>query len=222
MCGIKYLSINIKYLMQRATNITKNIYQNHLQITITFYIKGDKEMKTTKLNTITVTLSKIIAGISCGGAALTAIGTVLVGIYGNVISEYLTKEIESGSLSINYQTAFIRNGAVSASSFVFYMILLTVDLILNALIFSNIAKVFSTGKKSPFSEENVKRIKNVGYFALAMPIANLIIPTIGLLFKANAYVGFQLSDFLFGFVALCLSQFFAYGASLEKDVEGLL
>lgn len=180
-------------------------------------------MKTTKLNTITVVLSKVIAGISCVGAALTAIGTVLVGIYGNVISEYLTKELESGRLSMEYHSAFIfKDGQVSISSFVFYMILLTVDLILNALIFSNIAKVFSTGKKSPFSEENVNRIKNVGYFALAMPIANLIIPTIGLLFKANAFVGFQLSDFLFGFIALCLSQFFAYGASLEKDVEGLL
>ena len=31
-----------------------------------------------------------------------------------------------------------------------------------------------------------------------------------------------LADITYGLVVLCLSQYFAYGAKLEKDVEGLL
>ena len=32
----------------------------------------------------------------------------------------------------------------------------------------------------------------------------------------------EFSEVLFGLVILCLSQYFSYGASLEKDVNGLL
>jgi len=107
----------------------------------------------------------------------------------------------------------------------FVFIPFAILLVITALIFRNVYLVFrKKNVESPFSPENIKRIRNIGILAIAMPISKAIM---GVLFvivthTTNFMLSISLSEFVIGLVALCLTQYFAYGTQLEKDVDGLL
>lgn len=101
-----------------------------------------------------------------------------------------------------------------------------------AMIFRNINLIFRTAEgktkfskgETPFQKDNVRMIREIGYFCIAIPVIQLIISVI-----AKIAIGFdtvetsvEMSTLVIGFVVLCLSQFFSYGMKLESDVEGLV
>ncbi len=102
-------------------------------------------------------------------------------------------------------------------------IFMVIAIALSAIMFRNVNQIFkTTNTESPFAQVNVDRIKRIGYIAISFPIIKVIFNIVAGLFMHNAYVGIELSEVLFGLIILCLSQYFAYGASLEKDVNGLV
>lgn len=63
-----------------------------------------------------------------------------------------------------------------------------------------------------------------GIFLIAVPVTGLIISII-----ARAVIGVEIAEIsvrfdgiIIGLLVLCLSNFFAYGSELQKDVDGLL
>lgn len=98
-------------------------------------------------------------------------------------------------------------------------------LILIALAFRNVNKVFKSAEDStPFLMENVTRIKKIGYYIIAIPVVDVIMSLI-----AKIVIGINVVEtsvdfsYIFaGIVVLAISQIFAYGVKLEADVDGLV
>ncbi len=92
---------------------------------------------------------------------------------------------------------------------------------LGAMICRNINQIFKA--ELPFCTDNIRRVREIGIFAIAIPVTQIVISiVIGLISANTIEVSVDASTIFFGLVVLCLSQFFHYGTNLEKDVDGLL
>ncbi len=184
-------------------------------------------MKNSGLRNLTAVLSKIIEviGLFCAGLLLV---TSIVLVF---TKDYVTEAYENGAMGGGRITV---NGVDSTEQFMesvgkgtaaFELLPYVVLLIFTALIFRNIYMVFrKKNTASPFSAENIKRIKNIGYLAVALPIAKMVMQLIITLLRGSTDImlSVSLSECVCGLVALVLAQYFAYGAELERDVDGLL
>lgn len=67
-------------------------------------------------------------------------------------------------------------------------------------------------------------IRELGIFFISMPVAGLVMSgVIRLVIGVDAAeTAVNLSGFAIGILFLCLTQFFAHGMELEKDIEGLV
>lgn len=186
-------------------------------------------MKDLRLKNVTAVLAKVIEVVSWFGAAMLIIMSVVLTVNRNLVEEIYTSQVmESKSITINSASAATSNMIVEGvfkgdAAFIFSPY--AVVLVLTALIFMNVYNVFKkTNTASPFSVENVKRIRNIGYLAIAIPACKVVMALIlmALMKFGECDLSISLSEVVFGLVALCLSQYFAYGVQLEKDVDGLL
>ncbi|MBE6562760.1 MAG: DUF2975 domain-containing protein [Ruminococcaceae bacterium] len=94
-----------------------------------------------------------------------------------------------------------------------------------AFIFRNLYKIIKDSEKStPFSEANVKRLKRISNLALLVPVIGFIMTLIiNLIFGDSAAdIAMDQSGAVLAIIIMCLAQYFAYGAELEKDVDGLV
>lgn len=183
-------------------------------------------MKSSKLRDITSTLAKIMEIFAWVMDGLCVLGIVVCIFFGNKITEAYSQASDLGYLTVNgiesHELSQITPDNIIPlliAAWITGLVILT----LTGIIFRNIHLVFKKANTdSPFAESNVKLIKQIGYAALAIPVCK-IIANIALGFIAkDMTIGVELSEVLFGLVILCLAQYFAYGASLEKDVNGLL
>ncbi len=186
-------------------------------------------MENSKLRNVTAILSRVIE-IACWlvAACLIVSAIVLTINRNDVMTAYESGMFSADSVKITgtqgdmtgWFVEAIVNGKIA---FVFFPY--TIILVLTAFIFKGIYDVFKkSNTASPFSIENVNRIKKIGYLAIAIPVCKAVMQLIVLAAVGGTDVNLSisLSEFVFGLVALCLSQYFAYGAQLESDVEGLL
>lgn len=94
-----------------------------------------------------------------------------------------------------------------------------------ALLFGQMYKVLKSAEDgSPFRAENVRRVENIGWLAIALPVVGLITSVlVKLLGSPDAFeISVDLTSAVMGLLVLCLSQFFARGVELEQDVDGLV
>ena len=94
-----------------------------------------------------------------------------------------------------------------------------------AMIFRNIYLIIKKSEgTTPFNKDNIRMLREIGIFSIAVPIIGLIMSTIiRLVVGVDAVeASVNLYGFVMGIIVLCLTQFFVYGAELEKDVDGLL
>ena len=77
---------------------------------------------------------------------------------------------------------------------------------------------------TPFQPDNVRMFREIGIFSIAVPVVGFVMSVIARIVigveNAEIYNGFE--GFVIGIVVLCITQFFAQGIELEKDVDGLL
>lgn len=186
-------------------------------------------MRNSKLMKITVVLSRIIEVVCWCGACLTALAGVILTIFrGKVVEAYENGMVTASNISVDGSVNAAPEEVISAianGGSLLIFIPLAVLCVLTALIFRNICIVFKNSEnESPFSDANVKRIRDIGYFAIAIPVCK-IISTLLFYFAIGTgdyALSVEMSEIVFGLVALCLSQYFAYGAKLQKDVDGLV
>ena len=103
---------------------------------------------------------------------------------------------------------------------------------LMAMIARNVYLIFLTmeGKnknveeKGPFQKDVVRMIREIGIFFISMPAISMILSIIARLIVGSEFVelSVDLGSICIGVVVLCLSQVFAYGISLQQEVDGLL
>lgn len=67
-------------------------------------------------------------------------------------------------------------------------------------------------------------MREIGIFAIAVPVIGLTMSTIARLVLGVDHVetSVNMSGIFMGIIVLCLTQFFVHGSELEEDVDGLL
>lgn len=96
---------------------------------------------------------------------------------------------------------------------------------LTAMIFRNLYRMMKNAETaSPFQKENIRMMREIGWFSMAVPVIGLIMSTVTrLVMGVDAVeISVNLEGFCMGIIILALTQFFIHGARLEEDVEGLL
>ena len=182
-------------------------------------------MKKTSISKVTTALANIIEVISFAIAGFIAISLIALAIMiskGQLTTQTFSNVFTNVQLQYQGGQALFKDGQFNIPGLFVFGITMIIFAILSGSIFHNIYRIFALDSGSPFSPENIKRVRTIGFLAITLPIAKIIITVIGMLFGLSAFIDISASEFLFGLVALSLSQYFAYGAKLEKDVEGLL
>lgn len=181
---------------------------------------------TSWVGTAFVTLSLII--IALGNNVTRAGRNVLLNLFSSVQSE---TELSIGGFSIDMNSV---DPTQVGRAYVAFFVMALISLILMAVVFRYTYLIFKTAQgktkfskgSTPFQPEIVKMIRRIGILTLSVPVLQLIMSIIARLIltghESEIAVSLDLSSVFFGLVVLCLSQFFAYGAELQEDTDGLL
>lgn len=103
-------------------------------------------------------------------------------------------------------------------------------LALMAMIFRNVYLILRTAKgktwfakgDTPFQNNIVRMFREIGFFFIAISAMSLISILINGCKRSEINISFNYLSCFIGLVFLCISQFFNYGANLEKDLNGLV
>ncbi len=121
--------------------------------------------------------------------------------------------------------ASVENGAVNMKTVFLFGIGAVIILSLMAMVFRNLYLIIKKAEVStPFQADNIRMLKEVGIFSIAIPVVSLIMSIVcRLVLGADAVeISVNAYGFSMGILVLCLTQFFIHGAQLEKDVDGLV
>lgn len=189
-------------------------------------------MKSNGLNKIATVVAKILEVFHWVGTALMAAGLVACFIREDWLGFFVG--LEGGPFSLVGYSVNIwsETGALLRPVFVPAMVAGILVLGLSAMIFRNIYLIFKTsaGKTkfsegaTPFQKNNVRMVREIGIFAIAIPVVETICDVIARVAAANADLSSSVSlvGVVLGIAMLCLSQFFAYGVELQAETDGLL
>ena len=183
-----------------------------------------------KLNTLGKVITKIIEVFQWVGVALMLAATVcsiaapdFVGYFvGFDAKECCGANLEVYGFEVN---APVVDGKIDTTTFVIFGIGAMLILALVAMVFRNLNQIFKKSENTtPFQKDNVRLIREIGIFTIAIPILGLLVSFIARLVIGTeaAEMSIDLSGVFMGIIVLCLTQFFAHGVELENDVDGLL
>ena len=117
------------------------------------------------------------------------------------------------------------NGKVDMTSFFIFGIGAVIILAVMAMIFRNLHLIFRKSENStPFQKDNIRMMKEIGFFAISLPVIGFIMSIIIRLITGveTAEISIDMGGIFMGIIVLCITQFFVHGVELEKDVDGLL
>ncbi|HAJ73481.1 MAG TPA: hypothetical protein DCM49_01655 [Lachnospiraceae bacterium] len=181
-------------------------------------------------------LAKVLEIFSWVGSALSAVSLVVIAIGKTALLRYLSdievsSDLSVGGFSIDVSVV---DPARLVRVYVIIFVVAVLVCLLMAMIFRNIYLIFKTAEgqtkfskgRTPFQPDIVRMVREIGIFSLAIPVVELIMSIIARLVigheVAEVAVSVDMTSIFFGLVVLCLSQFFAYGAQLQEDMEGLV
>lgn len=121
--------------------------------------------------------------------------------------------------------ASMKNGAVDMKTVFLFGIGAVIILSLMAMVFRNLYLIIKKAEGStPFQADNIRMLKEIGIFSIAIPVVGLIMSIVCRLVLGTDAVEISVNAYglSMGIIVLCLTQFFIHGAQLEKDVDGLL
>ena len=159
--------------------------------------------------------------------AIAAIGIIIannsVENFRSLVAENITRE----DLSVyGFQMgAPVVNGELNVAAFIIFCIGAALLMVVVAMIFRNLHLIFKKSENStPFQKDNVRMMREIGIFAIAIPVIGLFVSFIARLVIGSeaAEISIDMSGIFMGIIVLCLTQFFAHGVELENDVDGLL
>ena len=183
-----------------------------------------------KLNTLGKVITKILEVFHWVGVALMIAAIIcsvaapnLVGYFvGFDAKECCGANLEIYGFEIN---APVSDGKVDLSSFLIFGIGAIVILAVMAMVFRNLHLIFKKSENStPFQKDNVRMMREIGIFTIAIPVIGFIMSVIARLVMGSdvAEISIDMGGIFMGIVVLCFTQFFAHGVELENDVDGLV
>lgn len=178
-----------------------------------------------KLNKTVKIVAKVFEIIHWVAAVL----MIAVAVCSTAVSQWLGNFIGMNETEVSaygFEVAIANAvGEVNKTTLLLFAIGAVIIYALVAMIFRNIYLIIKKSESStPFQKDNIRMLKEIGIFSIAIPVVGLIMSTIIRLAVGvdTTEISVNLDGFVMGIIVLCLTQFFAYGAELEKDVDGLL
>lgn len=184
------------------------------------------------LNRAAAVIAKILEVFHWVGVGLMAAGLIAYLINEKFIKYFM--DLGNGEFGIAGYSVNIFNssGEIMPAVFIPVLILGIITLGLMAMICRNTYLIFKTSEgktkfsegETPFQRSNVRMLREIGIFAIAVPITAFIFDLIIKLIAGidNVESSISLMGIALGIVVLCLSQFFAYGVQLQSDSDGLI
>ena len=182
-------------------------------------------------------LAKVLEIFAWVGSALSAVSVAVIAFGKLELLKYFSNIQTAGDLTVgglNIDLATIDQASFTRA-FVIFFITALIAFLLMAMVFRNVYLIFKTaqGKTkfskgvTPFQPDIIRMIREIGIFCLAIPVVQLIMSLIARFVLSTTQapeiaVSLDFTGIFFGLVVLCLSQFFAYGAKLQEDTEGLV
>ena len=154
-----------------------------------------------------------------------AIALVVVGIVMLAITPLIITPEEFNDLMINLDLEGYENGKINISFVLLGGLCVILIAIANALVFRNLHLIFKrSANTTPFQQENVRLMRQIGLFTISVPIIQLIMSILLRVVTGveDVEINFDLTNIVMGIIVLCLTQFFAHGVELENDVDGLV
>ncbi len=159
----------------------------------------------------------MLAAMVCSMAAQQWLG-YFVGL------DTMGQEVELSAYGFEIMAPVV-NGMVDTKTFVLFAIGAVIIFSLVAMIFRNLYLIIKKSEgTTPFQKDNVRMMREIGIFSIGIPVIGLIMNIIArlVLGPEAAEMSNSMEGFVMGIIVLCLTQFFAHGVELEKDVDGLL
>ena len=175
-------------------------------------------------------ITKILEVFHWVGAALLLAATICSVVAPNWVKYFVgfdAKECCGANLEVyGFEVnAPVVNGSADMTSFMLFGIGGIIILVVMAMVFRNLYLIFKKSENAtPFQKDNVRMMREIGIFSIAVPVVGFIMSVIIRLVTGveTAELSIDMSGIFMGIIVLCLTQFFAHGAELEKDVDGLL
>ena len=179
-------------------------------------------------------LAKIVAKIFEIGhwvaAAIMAAAVVSAAVASEWVGRFIGLEAKAccGARLVAYGfevTSPMTDGMVNMTVCLLFGIGSIIIFILMAMIFRNLHLIFKKSEEgSPFQKDNVRMLREIGIFSIAIPIMGVIVGAIIRIAVGHdmAEISINLSGILMGIIVICLTQYFIRGIELEKDMEGLV
>jgi len=183
-----------------------------------------------KISKLGKVITKILEVFHWVGAALMTAATVCSMVAPGWVKYFVgfdAKECCGANLEVyGFEVnAPVVNGSADMTSFMLFGIGGIIILVVMAMVFRNLYLIFKKSENAtPFQKDNVRMMREIGIFSIAVPVVGFIMSVIIRLVTGveTAELSIDMSGIFMGIIVLCLTQFFAHGAELEKDVDGLL
>ena len=182
------------------------------------------------LNKLGKVITKILEVFHWVGAALMTAATVCSMVAPDWVKYFVgfdAKDCCGANLEVyGFEVnAPVVNGNTDMTAFFIFGIGATLILIVMAMVFRNLHLIFKKSENAtPFQKDNVRMMREIGIFSIAVPVIGLIMSIIVRLVTGveTAEISLDTAGIFMGIIVLCLTQYFVHGAELERDVDGLL
>ena len=173
-------------------------------------------------------IAEFLAGVMevlhwMAAAAMAALGVCSLAAWGWLGG--ILSRVEDLSLSTYGFEISAGEGGLAAKAVLLFAIAAVVILSLMAMIFRNVRLILKRSRgTSPFQQDNVRMLREIGIFFIAIPAVSLTMAVLLRLLLGDTVETATLdpTHFVMGIFMLCLSLAFDRGAALEADTEGLV
>ncbi len=141
----------------------------------------------------------------------------------------LGKDLTAFGFSISTVDA---NGQTVWGTILIFFITLFIMLGLMAMACRNLYLIFKTTEgrtkfskgQTPFQPENIRMVREIGMFLIAVPAVGLIMSVVARLALSGIEIetSMDMHFIVVGLAVICLSRYFAYGMELQNEVDGLV
>lgn len=179
-----------------------------------------------KLDKVVTVLAKLTEIAHWIGAVSMVVGLVLTLVMGSDAVRFTSQDFGAHLATYGFEVEIISAaGEVNLAALRLFLVGSAVILSLMAMVFRNVYLIMKRSEHdTPFQKDNVRMVREIGIFLLAVPLMGLLLNVLlRLMLGVDAVeTSEDLSSLLIGLVVLCLSRIFAQGMELEADVDGLL
>ncbi len=184
----------------------------------------------TKINKLGKVITKILEVFHWVAVAMLIAATICCVAMPNM-TEYFVEPKTTGNMVANLEVYGFEvitplvNGEIDTTTFLLFGIGSSIIMAVMAMVFRNLHLIFKKSEEaSPFCKDNVRMMREIGIFSIAVPVIGFIMSVIIRLVTGvdAAEISVDTSGVFMGIIVLSLTQFFIHGAKLEEDVDGLL